>query len=71
MVFSSLLFTFAFLPIIVILYYCLGKNFRNIVLLIGSLFFYAWGEPVYVILMYISILINYFLGCLLDKIMIA
>ncbi|WP_434284179.1 MBOAT family O-acyltransferase [Clostridium botulinum] len=67
MVFSSLFFTFAFLPITVILYYCLGKSLRNIVLLIGSLFFYAWGEPVYVILMCISIIINYFLGYLLDK----
>ncbi|MBD5642504.1 MBOAT family protein [Clostridium botulinum] len=67
MVFSSLFFTFVFLPITVILYYCLGKSLRNIVLLIASLFFYAWGEPVYVILMCISIIINYFLGCLLDK----
>ncbi len=67
MVFSSLFFTFAFLPVTLILYYSLGKHLRNIVLLAASLFFYAWGEPVYVILMCISIMINYYIGSFLDK----
>ncbi|KUO58671.1 MAG: transcriptional regulator [Gracilibacter sp. BRH_c7a] len=67
MVFSSLLFTFAFLPVIAILYYSLGKHFRNIVLLTASLFFYAWGEPVYVLLMCSSIMINYWIGTLLGR----
>lgn len=67
MVFSSLLFTFAFLPITLLLYYALGKRLRNIVLLAVSLFFYAWGEPVYVLLMCTSIMINFFLGILLGK----
>ncbi|WML33503.1 MBOAT family O-acyltransferase [Clostridium sp. OS1-26] len=67
MVFSSLFFTFAFLPITVILYYSLGKHLRNIVLLTASLFFYAWGEPVYVLLMCGSIMINYFIGTLLGR----
>ena len=65
MIFSSLFFTFAFLPVPVTLYYLLGKQFRNIVLLTASLFFYAWGEPV--LLMYGSILINYYIGRLLGK----
>ncbi|TGE35501.1 MBOAT family protein [Desulfosporosinus fructosivorans] len=67
MVFSSLFFTFAFLPITVILYYSLGKPLRNIVLLTASLFFYAWGEPVYVLLMCGSIMINYWIGTLLGR----
>jgi len=67
MVFSSLFFTFAFLPVTVILYYSLGKPLRNIVLLTASLFFYAWGEPVYVLLMCGSIMINYWIGTLLGR----
>lgn len=67
MVFSSLFFTFAFLPVTLILYYSLGKHLRNIILLAASLFFYAWGEPAYVILMCISIMINYCIGSFLDK----
>ncbi|QBD77432.1 MBOAT family protein [Ktedonosporobacter rubrisoli] len=67
MVFSSLFFTFAFLPITLILYYTLGKRLRNIVLLVVSLIFYAWGEPVYILLMCASIIVNYFLGILLGK----
>lgn len=67
MVFSSLFFTFAFLPVTVILYYSLGKHLRNIVLLTASLFFYAWGEPVYVLLMCGSIMINYCIGTLLGR----
>lgn len=67
MVFSSLFFTFAFLPVTIILYYSLGKQLRNIVLLTASLVFYAWGEPVYVLLMCGSIVINYCIGFLLGK----
>lgn len=67
MVFSSIFFIFAFLPVTVIVYYSLGKHLRNIVLLIASLFFYAWGEPVYVLLMCGSIMINYFIGTLLGR----
>lgn len=67
MVFSSLFFIFAFLPVTVILYYSLRKHFRNIVLLIASLFFYAWGEPAYVLLMCISIIINYFIATLFSR----
>ncbi len=66
MVFSSLFFTFAFLPVTLILYYSLGKHLKNIVLLVASLFFYAWGEPAYVVLMCIFIMINYCIGSFLE-----
>ena len=63
MVFSSITFLFVFLPITLFLYY-IGKNitYRNVILLIFSLLFYAWGEPVYVVLMLLSILFNYYIG---------
>lgn len=62
MVFSSLVFLFVFLPIVLIAYFIVPKFFKNFILLIASLFFYAWGEPIYVFLMIFSILINYTLG---------
>ncbi|MCR1898593.1 MBOAT family protein [Irregularibacter muris] len=62
MVFSSLIFLFLFLPIVLICYYSLGNRFRNPILLIASLFFYAWGEPKYIYLMVFSIMVNYFFG---------
>ena len=51
-----------FLPIVLAVYYLVPYKVKNIVLLLASLFFYAWGEPVYVILMILSILFNYFCG---------
>lgn len=51
MVFSSLLFMFRFLPVVLILYFAAPVKFRNIILFLFSLFFYAWGEPKYVLLM--------------------
>ena len=62
MVFSSLNFLFIFLPITLLLYFILPERLKNLVLLIASIIFYAWGEPVYVILMLLSILFNYFSG---------
>ncbi|MDO4632733.1 MAG: MBOAT family O-acyltransferase [Eubacteriales bacterium] len=59
MVFSSLLFLFRFLPVVLILYYMLPQRCRNYVLLLCSLFFYAWGEPKYVLLMLTSITVDY------------
>jgi len=67
MVFSSIIFLFYFLPIILILYFLSPKKHRNAVLFIGSLFFYAWGEPVYVCLLLLSTVINYFLGIEIEK----
>lgn len=66
MVFSSITFLFIFLPIVLIAYFVLPERFRNYVLLVASLFFYAWGEPVYVILMILSIAFNYVCGLELD-----
>ena len=62
MLFSSIVFLFTFLPAVVILYYLLTVRFRNVILLLASLVFYAWGEPVYLFLMLLSILFNYFSG---------
>lgn len=62
MVFSSLLFLFRFLPVVLAAYYLLPKRCRNLVLFLSSLFFYAWGEPVYVILILFSTVVDYFAG---------
>jgi alginate O-acetyltransferase complex protein AlgI len=68
MVFSSIMFLGIFLPITLILYYVIGvfltKNttVKNLILLIASLVFYAWGEPIYILLMIISIFFNYIIG---------
>jgi len=62
MVFSSIFFIFCFLPVFMLVYYLVPGRGRDIVLFIGSLIFYAWGEPVYVILMLFSALFNYYMG---------
>ena len=62
MLFSSITFLFLFLPVVMAVYYMVPGRGKNIVLLIASLFFYAWGEPIYVVLMILSILFNYFCG---------
>ena len=62
MLFSSIVFLFTFLPVVLILYYVLPAACRNPVLLLASLVFYAWGEPVYIFLMILSILFNYISG---------
>lgn len=67
MVFSSVAFLFYYLPLIIILTYISPKRFRNGILLLGSLIFYGFGEPVYVILMILSILIDYTNGRLIEK----
>lgn len=67
MVFSSIAFLFYFLPITLALYYILPKRCRNIVLLIASLFFYAYGEPTYILIMILSIIFTYFYGLLIDR----
>ena len=66
MVFSSLLFLFRFLPAVLLLYFIAPKRLRNCVLLLVSLVFYAWGEPVYVILMLVSIFVTWLGGFLVD-----
>lgn len=66
MVFSSNIFLFIFLPITLGIYFIIGKRFRNSFLLLTSLFFYFWGEPKFVLIMVISIVINYFFGLLIN-----
>jgi D-alanyl-lipoteichoic acid acyltransferase DltB (MBOAT superfamily) len=71
MVFSSTVFLFLFLPIAWILYFnplCRKRRYRNNVLLLVSLAFYAWGEPVFVFVMLLSIVINWFLAIRIDKV---
>ncbi len=67
MVFSGIPFLYYFLPCVLLAYFVVPKPFRNFVLLITSLLFYAWGEPVYVFLMLFSILLGYVSGILLGK----
>ena len=67
MVFSSLVFLFVFLPIVLVLYNLSSKKYRNYLLLLASLFFYAWGEPTYVVIMLVSIGANYLCGLLVDE----
>lgn len=67
MIFSSLLFLFVYLPAVLLLYYIVPLRFRNPVLLLVNLVFYGWGEPVYVVLMVISILVDYVIGIGIEK----
>lgn len=67
MVFSSIVFLFTFLPITLILYYISPRKMKNIVLLLISLIFYAWGEPVYVFLMMFTTVFDYLIGLLINK----
>lgn len=62
MVFSSFIFIIYFLPITILGYYLLPSKAKNIWLLLVSLLFYAWGEPKYILLMLLSVLVNYGLG---------
>ncbi len=67
MVFSSLTFLFVFLPIVISIYFAAPSKFKNLVLFISSLIFYAWGEPVYILLMIFSTIVDYINGILVDK----
>lgn len=70
MLFSSNIFIFIFLPMVLFVYYALLKNSRpaqNVFLLMSSLFFYAWGEPRFVLIMMLSIAVNWFAGLLVDR----
>ena len=70
MLFSTTIFLFVFLPLVLLIYYnpwIRGRRFRNVFLLLASIGFYAWGEPVYVLLMLLSIVVNWGLGLLVDR----
>ena len=66
MVFSSLYFLFLYLPIVLFLYYITPLKWRNLLLLLANLIFYAWGEPVYILIMFVSIAIDYTHGMLVE-----
>ena len=67
MLFSSVPFLFYFLPAALILYFLVPGRFKNFILLLASLCFYAWGEPKYVLLMLVSIVQGYLFGLLVEK----
>ena len=67
MLFSSVVFLFAFLPLTLAGYYLLPRSCRNVFLTMASLLFYAWGEPKFVFVMILSILMNYVFGLLVVK----
>ena len=67
MVFSSLAFLYAFLPLTFLLYFSVPKKLQNVVLLLSGLLFYAWGEPVYILVMLFSTFVDYMAGRLMAR----
>ncbi|WMJ21985.1 MBOAT family O-acyltransferase [Paludicola sp. MB14-C6] len=67
MVFSSMTFLFGFLPIVLLFYYAAPLKIKNLILMVSGIFFYAWGEPVYVVLMLFTTVVDYTAGRLMDK----
>lgn len=67
MVFSEPVFMFLFLPVTLLIYYAVPFRFKNAVLFLTGLLFYSWGEPVYVLIMILSTLIDYFAGRFMEK----
>ena len=67
MLFSSMIFLWLFLPVVFISYYLIKKEYRNVLLLIASIIFYAWGGVSYSLIMFSSIIINYVFALLIDN----
>ncbi|MDK2802909.1 MAG: MBOAT family protein [Oscillospiraceae bacterium] len=67
MVFSSIIFLYFFLPIVFLTYYLVPKNYKNIILIVSGIIFYGWGEPIYIGMLIISILIDYLSGLGISK----
>lgn len=67
MIFSSITFLYYFIPWVVLLYFLVPRRLKNSILLLASLIFYAWGEPLYLIYMLVSIVQGYILGILIEK----
>ncbi len=67
MVFSSIPFLFYFLPCVLIVYFAAPRCVKNVVLMMASLVFYGWGEPRYIVLMALSVIIGYVSGLLIDR----
>ena len=66
MVFSSLLFLFRFLPVALLAYFAAPRRYRNGILFVSSLIFYGWGEPVYILLLLFSTIVDFIHGKLVD-----
>ena len=67
MQFSSNIFLLAFLPVVVILHFILPAKFRNYLLLVASLFFYAWGEGILVIMLVVTVFSGWLIGLFIGK----
>ena len=70
MLFSSTTFIYLFLPAVLFGYYVIfrwKRSLQNVFLLLASLFFYAWGEPAFVLIMISSVVLNWLYGLLIDK----
>lgn len=67
MVFSSITFIFYFLPLVLLLYYISPNKLKNATILVVSLLFYAWGEPVYIFIMLFSCIVDYINALIIDK----
>ena len=67
MVFSSLIFMFLYLTVVMAVYYLIPRKWRNTFLMIANIVFYGYGEPIYIILMMFSITMNYLFGIWIDK----
>jgi alginate O-acetyltransferase complex protein AlgI len=67
LVFSSLLFLFLYLPTVLIIYYITPRRYRNLFLFVANLIFYGWGEPVFILVMIFSTVVNYIYGLLINK----
>ncbi len=67
MLFSSITFLYYFLPLVLVVYFLVPKQLKNVWLLLTSLFFYAWGEPKCIFLMIATVMLNYIFGILIEK----
>ena len=67
MVFSSIVFLFYYLPVVLAVYYIVPSRYRNLWLFVVNLVFYGWGEPVYILLMLFSVCLNYTSGILIGR----
>ena len=67
MIFSSLTFIFIFLPIFLLIYYLVPNKIKNLIILLFSLIFYAWGEPIYILLLLLSSIVDFSNGYFINK----
>ena len=67
MLFSSMTFVYMFLPVVCLIYLCAKKELHNGILLAASILFYAWGEPRYLAIMFLTIIVNYLGAIAVEK----